>query len=268
MTIELEHRVHPSTRGPVHYWSAGTGEAVVLLHGATVDHQLWQHQLEPFAADFRVLAVDLPGHGRSRPYAPFSLARCAEEVAAILDREGVARAHLVGQSMGGYIAQVLALEYPDRVASFVGVDTSPFDASYYSTVDRLLLAVTPALLALYPQGMLVESIAANSAASEAGRAYMREVLAGMGKAEIRRIMAEVYRGLLAYADRRFQLACPAFLVVGELDVTGKVLAYSQRWAAAEDLELCVVPGGGHNSNFDAPEPFNRAVLAFLRGLPR
>lgn len=261
-----EARTLETERGAVRYGVAGEGEVVVFLHGATADYGMWTHQVAPFSERYRVILVDLPAHGRSRPYAPFSLAHCAHDVAAILDQEGVARAHVVGQSMGGYVAQVMALEHPERVASVVAVDTSPFDASYYSRMDRWLLGKTPAILKMYPYGMLKWAIARGVATTEQGRAYMRRVLDAQTKGEVAHIMGAVYAGVLQYADQRFRLACPVLIVYGEKDATGKVIAYSKRWAAEEGHPVHVVPGAGHNANMDGPEDFNRAVLGFLEGV--
>jgi pimeloyl-ACP methyl ester carboxylesterase len=229
----LEARILPTGRGAVHYGVAGAGEPVVLLHGATADHGMWAPQVGPLSEHHRLIVPDLPAHGRSRPYAPFTLENCARDALAILDREGLGRAHIVGQSMGGYVAQVMALEHPDRVASVVAVDSSPFDATYYSRMDRWLLGMTPTLLKGFPSGMLKRSIAHGVSTTEAGRAYMRKVLEGQTKREVVDIMDAVYRGLLQYAYRRFRLACPVFIIFGEKDATGRVIAYSKRWAEEE-----------------------------------
>jgi len=187
----LEMRRLETERGDVHYGVAGAGDAVVLLHGATADQGMWVHQIRPFSQHFRVIVPDLPAHGRSRPYKEFSLAHCAEDVRGLLEQEGVERAHLVGQSMGGYVAQVVALEHPGSVASFVAVDTSPFDVTYYNWMDRWLLGMTPTLLRMYPYGLLKQAIASGVSTTEPGRSYMRRVLDTQTKREVAGIMGEV-----------------------------------------------------------------------------
>jgi len=98
-------------------------------------------------------------HGLSRPYEGFSLPKSASELLGILDAEKVEKAHLVGQSMGGYIIQIVAREHPERVVSLTAVDSSPMQPSYYSALDILLLAITPHLLRLFPYGSLIKAIA-------------------------------------------------------------------------------------------------------------
>ncbi len=93
---------------PLHYWTGGLAGRpwLVFMHGATMDHRMFTAQVEAFAADYRVLVWDARGHGRSQPIgADFSLTLCAEDMLAILDAEGIDRAILCGQSLGGYIAQ-------------------------------------------------------------------------------------------------------------------------------------------------------------------
>ncbi len=257
-----------SERGATRYWvtddaSAGAGAAVVFLHGATMDHGLWRSQLDAFARTRRVIAPDLPAHGASRPYAPFSLRAAAEEVIAILDQERVSVAHLVGQSMGGYIAQIVALERPERARSLVAVDTTPLDSSYFTRLDRWLLSITPALLSLYPYRSLVRSVAQGVAQTERGREYAEGALLQLSKREIKAIMTGVYRGVAAYRDREVSWSCPTLVIYGDRDGAGKVIQYSERWARRDGLPLRVLEGAGHNSNMDRPDEFNRALQEFL-----
>ncbi|MCB9763818.1 MAG: alpha/beta hydrolase [Alphaproteobacteria bacterium] len=259
----MTHDLVTSPQGVTHYWTQGEGEAVVLLHGATMDHGLWQHQIEPFAQGFQVIALDLPAHGLSRPYADFSLEHAAEEVVRVLDRLGVDAAHLVGQSMGGYVAQVLAQDHPARLRSLVAVDSSPFDSAYYSRFDRWMLGITPGILRSMPYDALVRTVARGVAVTPEGVAYATGALQQLSKDEIVVIMAAVYEGLIAYSARRFTWPCPVRIVYGDQDGTGKVIDYSRRWAEAEGHPLAVIPDAGHNSNMDNPEAFNRVVLGFL-----
>jgi 3-oxoadipate enol-lactonase len=120
-----------SDGAPIWCHQAGTGDAVVLLHGLADDHRLWRHQLPVLAERWRVLAIDLRGHGRSakRPL-PSSVGRLAEDIVDVLDALGIERAAVIGLSMGGGVAQAVALARPDRVAALGLVSTSPtFPAS-------------------------------------------------------------------------------------------------------------------------------------------
>jgi pimeloyl-ACP methyl ester carboxylesterase len=259
----MEHRTWQGEGGAIHYWVARGGPRwIAFTHGACMDHDLFAPQVERFAGAYSVLVWDVPGHGRSRPYRGLSLRGAARELLAMLAAEGADDAHLVGQSMGGYIAQLAVREAPERVRSVTAVDSSPIQPRYYSGLDRRLLRWTPALLRLYPEQALLRAIAGQVAVTEEGRAYARAVLATMAKAEVAAIMAAVARGLAEVTDDA-PLPVPVLIVYGEADRTGRVRDYCCRWERAEGRPTAVLPKAGHNANMDSPAAFNAAVAGFL-----
>jgi pimeloyl-ACP methyl ester carboxylesterase len=227
-----------------------------------MDHGLFAHQMEYFSQNYQVISWDVPQHGRSRPYEGFSLQVAATELISILDAEGVDKAHLVGQSMGGYISQIVALDDPERVRSLTAVASSPLQASYYSAVDRWLLSITPSLLRLYPYNYLIKIIATQIACQEPAQSYALETLKGLTKTEIADIMKEVYQGLKPY-QHDFQLSLPILIVYGDADRTGKVRSYCNQWAKREERPLKIIPQAAHNANMDNPVDFNQALSEFL-----
>ncbi|MFZ6030855.1 MAG: alpha/beta fold hydrolase [Chloroflexota bacterium] len=259
----MVHKTLSGKQGTVHYWVAGEGDCILFTHGATMDHGLFQPQMDHFASSYKAITWDVPAHGLSRPYVGFSLPAAADELVKILDAENVAQAHLVGQSMGGYIAQMVAVQHPGRARTLAAVDSSPLHASYYSWLDRWLLSVTPALLRLYPYNLLINTIATQVAIQPAARAYARETLRGLSKWEIAAIMEAVYRGVVQYR-RAFALSLPVLILYGDADRTGRVQAYCKRWAAQEKKALRVIPGAAHNANMDNPAAFNQLLGEFLR----
>ena len=262
----MDHKVIANQAGSIHYWVAGQGkETIVFTHGATMDHGMFQHQVAYFKDRYLVIAWDVPAHGLSRPYDSFSMRVASEDLVSILDAEGVDQAHLVGQSMGGYISQIMVLEHPERVSTLTAVDSAPIQGSYYSKMDKWFLSITPGILRLYPYSSLIEITANQIALDEAARTYALETLKGYTKAEIAEIMGVVYGGLATF-DQDFRLALPILIVVGEADRTGKVLAYSRSWAERENQPLVMIPGAAHNANMDNPAEFNRILETFLNEL--
>lgn len=105
---------------PIHYVTAGAGPAVVLLHGLMEGAWVWREMTEVWAAENRVLAIDLPGHGQSGVLSDVhSVPLCAQVVEAVMRTEGVAEAVLVGHSMGGYVALAVADLFPEKVKGVV-----------------------------------------------------------------------------------------------------------------------------------------------------
>lgn len=111
----------PVENGQLYYQIAGSGDAVVLIHGNAGDHRHWDNQFERFASRFTVIRYDVRGWGQSAdpvigsPYSDFS------DLAALLDHLDVENAHIVGWSMGSGIAFDFATAYPDRARSLVSV---------------------------------------------------------------------------------------------------------------------------------------------------
>ncbi|MBE7542645.1 MAG: alpha/beta hydrolase [Bryobacteraceae bacterium] len=114
----------------VHYVSAGKGpESVVLIHGWTCDHTLWGPQIEALSAKYRVLALDLPGHGASDPAPDYSMKRFARAVEAVMRAEKVDRAVLAGHSMGGVVMLEFLRLYPAKAAGLIAVDAMFIDTA-------------------------------------------------------------------------------------------------------------------------------------------
>lgn len=108
----------------VHYQSHGTGrDAIVLIHGWTCDLGFWRDQLPDLTKRARVIAVDLPGHGKSdKPKVAYTMDLFASAVDAVLQDAGVQRAVLVGHSMGTPVARQFYRKYPQKTLALVIVD--------------------------------------------------------------------------------------------------------------------------------------------------
>ena len=109
-------------------WGDPTAPAVVLLHGFTSSHRMWAPQVEALAREYRVIAPDLRGHGRTTsPEDPseYGIERYAADIVALFDALNIEVCALVGCSFGGMIALQFATTYPERVACLVVSDASP-----------------------------------------------------------------------------------------------------------------------------------------------
>jgi pimeloyl-ACP methyl ester carboxylesterase len=108
----------------IHYLAGGSGEPVVLLHGIFAEKDHWVEFARPLTSRYRVIAFDLPGFGESSrlPSQTYDYAAQVERLKKLLDALDVQKAHLAGNSMGGTIAVLFAVRYPERVASvaFIG----------------------------------------------------------------------------------------------------------------------------------------------------
>jgi pimeloyl-ACP methyl ester carboxylesterase len=104
----------------IHYVEEGSGFPVVLIHGLAGDHTAWAAPMQSWSRDHRVLAFDNRGAGKSTQVdEPISTVDMARDTLALMDQVGIERAHVVGRSMGGAIAQHMALMQPERVHTLV-----------------------------------------------------------------------------------------------------------------------------------------------------
>ncbi len=110
----------------VAYEICGDGEPLTLVHGLAYDRDGWGRLPDLLAQRFRVVLIDNRGVGESdEPEGPYAVAQMAADVVAVLDDAGIERTNLFGVSLGGYIAQELALAYPERLAKLVLASTAP-----------------------------------------------------------------------------------------------------------------------------------------------
>ncbi|MEA5039679.1 MAG: alpha/beta hydrolase [Clostridiaceae bacterium] len=263
----MEEKCLHTPRGDVWYWISHctdvTAPCLVLTHGMTVDHTMFEPQEKHFADDCTILAWDVPLHGKSRPYRDFSYENVAGDLAAILETEEIQKAVLVGMSMGGFIVQELIARRPELAAGFVALDTAPLGNELYSAFDRFWLRRTGAVARLYPDRLLRAAIANNTCASESARRKMLEMITSSTKDEICRQMELVY-GAFPVREQPVNFPCPVRLMLGQYDKTGKVRQYNVNWARRTGFPLEIISNAAHFSNWDNPNAVNRAIEGIFR----
>ncbi len=268
-------KVYETPCGPIHYWVGEAADqrperpALVLLPGLTADHRLFERQTAYFEGKWPLLVWDAPGHAASWPFElTFSLMDKARWLDGILEREGLNRPVIAGQSMGGYVGQAYAQLFPKKLAGFVSIDSAPLQRKYVTAAELWLLKRMEPVYRRYPWKALLKSGTNGVATSEYGRALMREImmtydgdrdryarLSGHGM----RMLAEAME-----ADLPYEIRCPALLICGEKDRAGSCVRYNRAWHKNTGIRLEWIPGAGHNSNTDAPEAVNALIEALLR----
>lgn len=254
--------------GPVAYWvsdSPAQRPALVFLHGLTANHTLFEKQASHFQGRFRVLCWDAPAHGQSRPYARFTYARAAEHLKAILDKERIERAVLIGQSMGGFVSQAFLKRYGALAAGFIGIDTTPFGLGYYSRSDQWWLRQIEWMSRCYPHGALVKGIARGCVCTRPAYENMLSTLEQYEKRELCHLMGIGYADFLK-ENGDMDIPCPVLLLLGERDRLGKVRQYCEAWQRRTGYPLHIIENAAHNANVDNPERVNAEIEAFVSGL--
>lgn len=253
---------------PLHYWLIGeVGRPLLFLtHGAGLDHGLWRHNLAALAERHRVLVWDVRGHGLSRPMgARFTVPTVLGDMAALLDAVGAAEAVLIGQSMGGNLAQEFVRRHPERVRALVLVECV-CNSAPLTRAERLGVRLAPALLRLYPYRALLRTSARSISDRDEVRDYCHEAMARLDKRETLEVM-QATLGCVR-GDPEYRIARPFMLVRGADSRAGSIAVQGPVWARREPACRAdvVIPDANHCVNMDAPDAFNAAVLRFLEAL--
>ena len=256
-----------SQRGRTCYWTNNKHSPIslVFLPGLTANHHLFDRQTEVFCQQYKILVWDAPAHGKSRPYQDFSYAHAAEELKTILDTEGITRVVLVGQSAGGFVAQSFYKKFADMVAGIFAIGTCPYSPCYYSKSDLFWLRQTKWMFRLYPDGILQKAMAKMCGKTRHARENMLAMLADYTKDELCRLMYIGFAGFIPEISE-MNIQCPVWLLVGQHDRTGKVMAYNKKCHEREGFPLYIIEGAAHNANDDQPQRVNQLLTEFLQAL--
>ncbi|HEX3814180.1 MAG TPA: alpha/beta fold hydrolase [Mycobacteriales bacterium] len=237
-----------------------TGPAVVLLHALGLDHQMWEPVMNALATGRRVFAYDLRGHGWAAGSPnPFTMPDTAADLIGVLDALDLDKAHVVGLSYGGGIAQAAAVAYPERFASLSLLATTdqPFEAfegrARSAETDGMAAQVVPSLTRWFtPEGL---------AEGGWGVRYARELVLRGNVTDWARAW-RAFKGI-DVQDRLAGFRAPTLVLAGERDAsTGPDLmrAIAGRIPGARYQEL---PGVPHMQTLEQPELVAVALAEFL-----
>jgi pimeloyl-ACP methyl ester carboxylesterase len=242
------------------------GEPLVLVHGYTGDISDWERQIEAFAATHRVLVMDHRGHGRSgapRERSSYTVERMASDVEALAAHAGFDRYHLVGHSLGGMVAQEIALRSGERLLSLTLEDTVHDFAIGRSEPIRKLFDAR--LRMAEEQGMAaIARLPALPRAPHHPRERARLEQERLARMSLEGFIGgwQALCGWPGTQGRAHAIGTPTLVIHGELD--GPVIAGS-RWLAGAipGAKLEVVPEAGHSPQLERPELFNAALRRHL-----
>lgn len=249
--------------------SAGSGLPVVLLHAFPLSSAMWLAQREGLAPVCRVITPDLRGFGGTmlgddEP----SVDLMADDVAHLLDQEGVDRAVVGGLSMGGYVAMALCRRHPDRVRGLILADTKAQADPEPARANRERIAA--AVLESGTGVLVTESLPPMLGATTKERR-------GMVLGRVRGLVQAAPPAAVAWAQRAMaarpdafgtlrSLAVPTLVVVGDEDELSPLPDAQAMAEAIPQARLAVIEKAGHLSAIEQPESFNRVVAEFVKSL--
>jgi pimeloyl-ACP methyl ester carboxylesterase len=250
----------------LYYESIGQGECLLFIHGLGSSSRDWELQVPFFTERYRVITVDVRGHGQSdKPAGPYNVAQFAGDIAILLQELGESSAHVIGVSMGGIIAFQLAVDYPDLVKSMVIVNSAP--ALIPRTLqERFAVFQRFLILRFMNTRKMGEVLAARLFIKEEQEEIRREFVARWAENDKSAYTAAL-RALVGWSvlDR-----------IGEIDVPVLVVAADEDYTPVADKEayvgmlpnarLLVIEDSRHATPVEHPELFNEIVLEFLQEL--
>jgi pimeloyl-ACP methyl ester carboxylesterase len=263
----------------LHAEEAGQGEPMLFIHEFAGDHRSWEPQIRYFSAAYRCITYAARGYPPSdvpTDPAAYSQARAVADALAVLDGLGVARANVVGLSMGGFTALHLVLAHPDRVLTAVvagaGYGAQPEQADAFRAESML----TAAAFAAEGAAKVAERYAIGPARVQLqnknprGWAEFAAALAGhssLGSALTMRGVQAARPSLYALTDELAKVGTPVLVLVGDED-EGCLEPALMLKRTVPTSGLAVLPRTGHTANLEEPDVFNRVVDRFLASVAR
>lgn len=227
----------------IHYQTAGSGDPVVLIHGLSASSRWWHRNIDALAAHFTLYTIDLIGFGRSRGRQRFVLSESSALLARWMETIGLERAHIVGHSMGGYIAAQLAAEHPEKIDRLVLVDAAvPLPRKsrlqHLAHLSREMRYTPPQFLHLL--------------ATDALLAGPRTVVSAANQLLVADLEPEIGK-----------IIAPVLLIWGEGDPLVPLTIADRLEELIPNVRRHVIPNSGHKPMLERPDEFNTAVIEFL-----
>jgi len=250
------------------YWEEqGQGAPILLMMGLGWTSAMWYRTQPILAAQYRTVAFDNRGVGRSdAPPGPYPIRQMAGDAAAVLDAAGIERAHLFGVSMGGMIAQEFALQYPERVDALILSCTA-------SGGPHAVQAEPEVLQALFRRGLSPDEFA------ELINPFIYDSSTPRERIEEDMVLRKKWypteagylgqlQGIMAWEaySRLPQIAAPTLVIHGETDRLIPPANASLMAKRIPGAKLAMIPNAGHLLSTDQPAAAHRVILDFLHSV--
>lgn len=247
----------------LYYEIHGEGAPLLLIHGLGSSTLDWEYQVESLAHHYRVITVDLRGHGNSdKPVGPYSVPMFAADTARLIRALERSPVHVAGLSLGGMVAFQLALDTPDLVKSLIVINSGP----------ELILRTFAERAAFLQRKLIVRCLGMKPLAQLLAKILLPELhQKSLQKTLIKRWVQNDKNAYLAsinaiigwsVANRIGTIQCPTLVMSADMDYTP--VSFKEDYAVKIPCaELCVIRNSRHLSPLDQPEQVNKEILKFL-----
>jgi 3-oxoadipate enol-lactonase len=251
----------------INYRESGEGFPLLLIHGFTGNLRNWALQARVLTHGFRMVSFDQRGHGHSgKPTQPedYSLELMAEDAYGLMRHLGIDECYLIGHSMGGMVAQHLALTHPEPVRALVLVDTAAEVTSAMRTQEGahlIEIARDQGMEAVFEEQLRVNSLA--------DQLRGQPQLLGLWRQQFLLTSREAYMycaraivGREPLLDKLHAIEAPTLIICGENDAP-MVEASRRMHERIAGSEMVIIPGAGHTPQIERAPQFNRVLSEFL-----
>ncbi len=250
------------------YEKKGTGECVVLIHGFTLDCRMWDDQFELLSKSYHVIRFDQRGHGKSEGV--FEDFNQVEDLKGLLETLNVDRTHIVGLSMGGYVATTFAIEYPEMVQALVIVDSVVTFNPSHEFYKRVLSYITKGVNEGLEPGLkdwLGDPLFGPARKNLNTRRRLEEMILGGHAAHGQNAyflkMENVIAPKTPLEERLNVINVPTLVIVGELDIAEFQESADILSSGIKGAKKVIIKNAGHMNNMENPDEFNKVLLSFL-----
>ena len=247
---------------------ASAKSALIFLHGLTADHRLFEKQIEYFKDTYRVLVWDAPGHASSYPFRlDFTIFDLATWLDELFIKERIENPIVIGQSMGGYIGQVYAQLFPEKLKGLVTIDSPSLQRKYYTAMELWLLKNMETIYRIYPWKFLLKSGPKSVSTTDYGRKLMYDMMMIYDGDQERyaRLAGYGYKIFSKAVEKKlsYEVKCPQLVICGKEDHAGACIRYLKAYERNTGKSVQWIDKSGHNSNADQPDIVNRLINEFL-----
>lgn len=233
---------------------------VILIHGFGITRDMWKPQI-PVLCDYKVINMDVRGHGESQPCDNFTIKKAANDIKAVMEAENIKTAVLIGLSMGGYAVQEFAHLYPELAEKIMVIGATPLFAKYAKWESSSLKYSGP-LLNLYPWNYLKRLMANKTSVNDEVRKELYRMFSIYTKEQFIASWAGIAT-CLHEEDEKFDF--PLCFVYGDKDKSGTVSMHAKDWKVLyPHCEVNKIENASHLANMDNPNKFNSIMLEFIK----
>ncbi len=257
----------PFTKGTsirTYYEHTGEGEALVFVHGLGSSAQDWEFQVPAFKDDFETITYDVRGHGQSeRAKPPYSVPLFAKDLAELLDELSVEKAHIVGVSMGGWIAFQFGSDYPERTRSLTIVN-SWADMLLKTLQDWRNYFQRAVLFRLFSMRKIGEVLSEKLFIKPEQEDLRERFVESWAKNHKPSYMASFQAGIgWTVHDKLPEFTMPVLVLAADEDYTPVSMkeGYTEKLPAGR---LAVIEDSRHATPVEKPDEFNQVLLSFLQ----